>query len=76
MDQPKIHADDRMRWRILAYLSIALVFAWSTWFSVTAVVPQLREILGAFSIRCSLADHRRSVGICGWRCNFQSVQHC
>jgi hypothetical protein len=44
MAQPKIHADDRMRWRMLAYLSIALVFAWSTWFSATAVIPQLRDI--------------------------------
>ena len=44
MNQPKIHADDRMRWRMLAYLSIALVFSWSTWFSATAVIPQLRDI--------------------------------
>ena len=44
MAQPKIHADDRMRWRMLAYLSIVLVFAWSTWFSATAVIPQLRDI--------------------------------
>ena len=44
MDQPKIHADDRMRWRMLAYLSIALVFSWSTWFSATAVIPHLRDI--------------------------------
>jgi hypothetical protein len=44
MDQPKIHANDRIRWRMLAYLSIALVFSWSTWFSATAVIPQLRDI--------------------------------
>jgi hypothetical protein len=44
MDQPKIHADDRMRWRMLAYLSIALVFSWSTWFSAIAVIPQLSGI--------------------------------
>jgi MFS family permease len=43
MDQRKIRADDNMRWRMLAYLSISLVFSWSTWFSATAVIPQLRS---------------------------------
>ena len=44
MHQRKIPADDKLRWRILAYLSISLVFSWSTWFSATAVIPQLRSI--------------------------------
>jgi hypothetical protein len=44
MNQRKIYAGDRMRWRMLAYLCIALVFAWSTWFSATAVILQLRDI--------------------------------
>jgi hypothetical protein len=44
MNQPNFHAGDRMRWRMLAYMSIALVFAWSTWFSATAVILQLRDI--------------------------------
>lgn len=33
-----------MRWRILTYLSISLVFSISTWFSATAVIPQLRSL--------------------------------
>lgn len=31
------------RWRALAVLAVALVLSWSTWFSASAVVPQLRE---------------------------------
>jgi MFS family permease len=37
-------AENNMRWRMLAYLAIALVFSWSTWFSASAVIPQLRLI--------------------------------
>jgi MFS family permease len=37
-------SDTKMRWRILAFLAIALVFSWSTWFSASAVIPQLRSI--------------------------------
>ena len=44
MNQRDIHADDKMRWRMLAYLSISLVFSISTWFSATAVIPQLRSL--------------------------------
>jgi len=44
MDQREIYTDDKMRWRMLAYLSISLVFSISTWFSATAVIPQLRII--------------------------------
>ena len=32
------------RLRILAFLALALVFAMSTWFSASAVIPQLREV--------------------------------
>jgi MFS family permease len=32
------------RWRALIYLSIILAFAISTWFSASAVIPQLREL--------------------------------
>jgi MFS family permease len=34
------------RWRALVLLSISLVFAMSTWFSASAVVPQLEEVWG------------------------------
>ena len=44
MKQLNPHTENRLRWRILAYLAVTLVFAWSTWFSAAAVVPQLREI--------------------------------
>lgn len=34
--------DDRGRWRALVLLALAMVLAMSTWFSASAVVPQLR----------------------------------
>ncbi len=39
MSQP-----DSRRWTTLVFLSIALVFSISTWFSATAVIPQLQSI--------------------------------
>jgi MFS family permease len=36
----------RGRWRALAFLSAAVVLAMTTWFSASAVVPQLREEWG------------------------------
>jgi MFS family permease len=36
-------ANSNDRWRMLFFLSIALVFSWSTWFSAAAVIPQLRS---------------------------------
>jgi MFS family permease len=36
-------ANSKERWRMLIFLSIALVFSWSTWFSAAAVIPQLRS---------------------------------
>ncbi len=35
-------AEDAGRWRALAVLAVAMVLAMSTWFSASAVVPQLR----------------------------------
>ena len=34
------------RWRMLAFLALALVLAMSTWFSASAVIPQLRDAWG------------------------------
>jgi MFS family permease len=34
------------RWRALAGLAVAVLLAMTTWFSATAVVPQLREVWG------------------------------
>lgn len=42
MSQPNTRSVGRARWTTLTFLSIALVFAVSTWFSATAVIPQLR----------------------------------
>lgn len=39
--QTDVHSNER--WRMLVFLSIALVFSWSTWFSAAAVIPQLRS---------------------------------
>jgi MFS family permease len=44
MDKLNINPGDTKRWRMLAYLSISLVFSVSTWFSATAVIPQLRSL--------------------------------
>jgi len=44
MTQPGINTENKMRWRMLIYLSITLVFSVSTWFSATAVIPQLRDL--------------------------------
>lgn len=39
-------ASDAGRWRALAVLALGMVLAMSTWFSATAVVPQLRAAWG------------------------------
>lgn len=44
MNQTNHYADDTLRWRMLVYLSILFVFSVSTWFSATAVLPQLRDL--------------------------------
>ena len=44
MNQFATPEENRKRWRMLVYLAVTLVFAWSTWFSAAAVIPQLREI--------------------------------
>ena len=44
MSELETPTEGKMRWRTLANLAIALVFSISTWFSATAVIPQLRDI--------------------------------
>ena len=44
MSQKENFENQNMRWRMLVYLSISLVFSISTWFSATAVIPQLRSL--------------------------------
>lgn len=43
MDSVQTNANSDQRWRMLIYLSTALVFSWSTWFSAAAVIPHLRS---------------------------------
>ncbi len=46
MDSDKTleHTDgSTRRWRMLTFLALTLVFAMSTWFSASAVIPQLRD---------------------------------
>ncbi|MAT98849.1 MAG: MFS transporter [Anaerolineaceae bacterium] len=43
MDKVVDHMRHRERWRMLAFLAAALVFSMSTWFSASAVIPQLRD---------------------------------
>jgi MFS family permease len=40
---PENGEDSAQRWRVLAFLALALVLAMSTWFSASAVIPQLRD---------------------------------
>jgi MFS family permease len=44
MAQVESRSENNVRWRILIVLAVALVFSWSTWFSASAVLPQLRNI--------------------------------
>ncbi len=44
MTSPEAPAADARRWRILAYLGLTLAFSFSTWFSASAVLPQLRSL--------------------------------
>ncbi len=43
MDPKQTDVNTNERWRMLIFLSIALVLAQSIWFSASAVVPQLRS---------------------------------
>ena len=42
MDKIGNNANPKKRWRMLTFLAIALVLSMSTWFSASAVIPQLR----------------------------------
>jgi MFS family permease len=42
MDSKQLAMEDSARWRILLFISLVLAFSISTWFSASAVVPQLR----------------------------------
>jgi MFS family permease len=42
-EQIQTDVSSNERWRMLVFLSIALVSSWSTWFSAAAVIPQLRS---------------------------------
>jgi MFS family permease len=44
MNSLSTQIENKNRWKTLAYIAIVLVFSVSTWFSATAVVPQLRSI--------------------------------
>ncbi len=43
MDPKQTDVNPNERWRMLIYLSIALVLSMVTWFSASAVIPQLRS---------------------------------
>ncbi|MDP9437428.1 MAG: MFS transporter, partial [Actinomycetota bacterium] len=42
----QVNPRDSNRWRALALLGVTLVLSMSTWFSASAVIPQLREEWG------------------------------
>jgi MFS family permease len=44
MTNPKKTASNSRRWLALAILSVALVMSMSTWFSASAVIPQLNDL--------------------------------
>ncbi|NIW43203.1 MAG: MFS transporter [candidate division Zixibacteria bacterium] len=44
MNRLETRTENRARWRTLSFLAVVLVFSVSTWFSATAVIPQLRDI--------------------------------
>ena len=43
---PTQNSQSDSRWRVLVLLAVALVLSMSTWFSATAVIPQLRDEWG------------------------------
>ncbi len=43
MSKPSIEKENSHRWRVLLLLAVVLVLSMSTWFSASAVIPQLRE---------------------------------
>lgn len=54
--------EDPTRWRALAVLAAAMLLAMTTWFSATAVVPQLREAWGLSSTAASLLTIAVQIG--------------
>jgi MFS family permease len=44
MSRQAFGEENSNRWRALAFLAVALGFSMSTWFSASAVIPQLREV--------------------------------
>lgn len=42
-NRSRMQALDNRHWRALALLAVTLVLAMSTWFSASAVIPQLRD---------------------------------
>jgi MFS family permease len=44
MDSKQGGPNPNERWRMVAFMAIALVLAMSTWFSASAVIPQLRSL--------------------------------
>jgi MFS family permease len=44
MSRPAIEQENSQRWRALVLLAAVLVLSMSTWFSASAVIPQLREV--------------------------------
>jgi MFS family permease len=44
MHQSKNNSSNKHRWRMLAFMATALVLAMTTWFSASAVIPQLRSL--------------------------------
>ena len=49
MDSKSLAVQDRAQWRILFFISLTLAFSISTWFSASAVVPQLETEWGLSS---------------------------
>jgi sugar phosphate permease len=43
MSRQAVKYEDSQRWRALALLAVTLLLSMSTWFSASAVIPQLRE---------------------------------
>jgi MFS family permease len=41
---PTLTSQPKIRWRVLGFLALSLLLSMTTWFSATAVMPQLKEL--------------------------------
>ena len=73
--RPGVAADElRARRRALALLAIALVLAMTTWFSATAVIPQLRAEWDLSRTSAVVADDRRAARLRRGRAGLERAQ--